>query len=71
MSQEQRKDMGVFPDGPKKDRLKGPVTKPSAGTFKSNKIASNLPSRQPLDSGGIKAPGFQDLRESKVRKGSI
>lgn len=71
MSQQQRKDMGVFPDGPKKERMKGKEVNPHAGSFASDTILSKLPGHQPLDSGGVSEKGFQNLRNSSIRKGSI
>lgn len=71
MSQMQREDMGTFPPGNSNNRVKGKESKPSASDFKSNKILSQLPGHEPLDSGGVKEPGFQDLRNSTIRKGSI
>ena len=71
MGQQQRENMGTFPAGNSHTRVKGKESTPSAGTFKSNKILSHLPGHEPLDSAGTKAPGFQDLRNSTIRKGSI
>lgn len=71
MSQQQREDNGVFPVEGTHKRIPGKVSTPNAGTFKSDKILDKLPGHEPLDSGGIKAPGFQDLRNSTIRRGSI
>lgn len=71
MSQQQREDLGVFPVEGTHKRIPAKGSNPSAGTFKSGKILDKLPGHEPLDSGGVKAPGFQDLRESTIRRGSI
>lgn len=71
MSQNQRENMGTFPVETKHQRIKGKEGKINAGDFKSGKILEKLPGHEPLDSGGIKESGFQDLRNSTIRKGSI
>lgn len=71
MGQQQREDLGLFPVEGKHNRVKGKVSDPSATSFKSNKILSKMPGIEPISDGGIKSPGFQDLRNSTIRKGSI
>lgn len=71
MGQQQRENMGTFPAGNSHNRVKGKESRPSATDFKSNKILSHLPGHEPLDSGGVKESGFQDLRNSTIRTGKI
>jgi len=71
MSQLQKQNAGVWPDGPKQERVKGKDVSPKSGTFKTGAILSKLPSHQPLDSGGVSEKNFQDLRNSTIKKGSI
>ena len=71
MSQMQRENMGTFPVEGTHKRIPGKESKPIASDFKSNKILSHLPGHEPLDSGGVKEPGFQDIRNSTIRRGSI
>mgnify|MGYP007044002330 CR=1 FL=1 len=71
MSQQQRENMGTFPVEGTHKRISGKESKPSAGDFKSGAILPKLPGHEPIDDGGVKAPGFQDLRNSTIRRGSI
>lgn len=71
MSQQQRENMGVFPVENTNQRVSGKESKPSATDFKSDKILPGLPGHEPLELPGVKAPGFQDLRQSTIRTGKI
>lgn len=71
MSQNQREDLGIFPVEGTHKRVSGKEMKTSAGDFKSGQILPKLPGHEPINDGGIKAPGFQDLRNSTIRRGSI
>ena len=71
MSIEHKKMIGTYQDGPKHERIKGKESNPTAGTFKSDKILSELPPHGSISGGEAKASNFQDLRNSTIKKGSI
>lgn len=71
MSIQHKKDIGTYQDGPKRERIKGKESSPTASTFKSDKILSELPSHGSISGGEARSGNFQDLRNSTIRKGSI
>lgn len=56
----------------KTERVKGKEVSPiGQKNFNDDNFLPKLPNHEPLDSGGVKAPGFQNLRKSTIRRNSI